>query len=247
MVQVDENMQKAQQRDAARLNTYAFRREVFPSNQSPETYDLSSRPVSPPPPSSAQTTSSGVPPLQSASTFHSHSRHPSASAGPSSPRATRAAPSLATANGNGYGYSYDPHARSSSCASRASSCPSPTEEEEDLIVDMTVDEIINGRGDFPGLMGLVNAYLNSINVDLATKCELRRYLDLIKLRAKGESTLTSHVYARDVSLADADPSGDLVTPASWIRNFIVTHPKYAKDSKVTEEINYDLTRAIDEV
>lgn len=41
--------------------------------------------------------------------------------------------------------------------------------------------------------------------------------------------------------------GELVTPASWIRNFIVTHPKYNKDSKVTEEINYDLAKAIDEV
>lgn len=50
-----------------------------------------------------------------------------------------------------------------------------------------MDEIINGRGDsFPGLMGVVNAYLNSMNVDVATKCELRRYLDLIKYRAKGE-------------------------------------------------------------
>jgi glutamate--cysteine ligase catalytic subunit len=52
---------------------------------------------------------------------------------------------------------------------------------------MTIDEVINGRGDYPGLMGLVNAYLNSVNVDLATKCELRRYLDLIKYRAKGRS------------------------------------------------------------
>ena len=53
---------------------------------------------------------------------------------------------------------------------------------------MTIDEIINGKGDhFPGLMGVVNAYLNSLNVDVGTKCELRRYLDLIKWRSKGES------------------------------------------------------------
>jgi len=53
-----------------------------------------------------------------------------------------------------------------------------------------MDEVINGRGDkgsFPGLMGVVNAYLNSLNVDVATKCDLRRYLDLIKWRARGES------------------------------------------------------------
>lgn len=53
---------------------------------------------------------------------------------------------------------------------------------------MTLDEVINGRGDsFPGLMGVVNAYLNSLNVDVNTKCELRRYLNLIKHRAKGGS------------------------------------------------------------
>ena len=53
---------------------------------------------------------------------------------------------------------------------------------------MTMDEVINGRGDgaFPGLMGVVNAYLNSLNVDVATKCDLRRYLDLIKWRARGK-------------------------------------------------------------
>lgn len=59
---------------------------------------------------------------------------------------------------------------------------------------MTIDEVINGRGDYPGLMGLVNAYLNSVNVDLATKCELRRYLDLIKYRAKGESVFMPWEY-----------------------------------------------------
>ena len=59
--------------------------------------------------------------------------------------------------------------------------------EEDDTALMTLDEIINGKGDhFPGLMGMVNAYLNSLNVDVGTKCELRRYLDLIKWRAKGE-------------------------------------------------------------
>lgn len=41
--------------------------------------------------------------------------------------------------------------------------------------------------------------------------------------------------------------GELVTPAAWMRNFITSHPKYAKDSLVTDEINYDLTRAVDEM
>jgi glutamate--cysteine ligase catalytic subunit len=70
---------------------------------------------------------------------------------------------------------------------------------------MTLDEIINGRGEgFPGLMGLVNAYLNGLNVDVGTKCELRRYLDLIKFRAKGESLsslrICIHTHAMDQAL-----------------------------------------------
>lgn len=166
-------MQKAQQRDGARINKYAFRRAVFPAN-TPKVpaYDMSSRPVSPPLRSAGLTPNQSMPNTPSA-----HSRASSAAqngnTAPSSPRPTRL----------NNGYSHDPHARASS---RASTCSSPVEDEEEEIVDMTIDEVINGRGDYPGLMGLVNAYLNSVNVDLATKCELRRYLDLIKYRARGE-------------------------------------------------------------
>ena len=70
------------------------------------------------------------------------------------------------------------------------------EEDSDECVAMSLDEVINGfegsdeRAGFPGLLGVVNAYLNSLNVDVATKCELRRYLDLIKYRAGGESFAT---------------------------------------------------------
>ena len=39
---------------------------------------------------------------------------------------------------------------------------------------------------FPGLLGLVNLYLNSLNMDVSTKCQLRKYLDLVKRRAKGK-------------------------------------------------------------
>lgn len=76
---------------------------------------------------------------------------------------------------------------------------------------MTIDEIINGKvsnfylsrvslgngllirstsyssqDSFPGLMGVVNAYVNSLNVDHVTRCDIRKYLDLIKHRAQGE-------------------------------------------------------------
>ena len=41
--------------------------------------------------------------------------------------------------------------------------------------------------------------------------------------------------------------GQLVTPAAWIRKYITTHPKYQHDSVVSEEINYDLVKAVDEM
>jgi len=155
-------MQKAQERDAARNNRFYFRRNVFPRERPHTPYDMASRPVSPPP-----TSSSSYP----------HSRQSS------TPSTSDASGVNGTDGVNGHGRNYE---RSYSATSTR--CSSPDEEVAGCEVSqMTLDEVINGRGDsFPGLMGVVNAYLNSLNVDVGTKCELRRYLDLIKLRAKGE-------------------------------------------------------------
>ena len=61
---------------------------------------------------------------------------------------------------------------------------------DDEYEEMTIDEIINGKSGkddstFPGLLGLVYSYLNSLNVDVSTRCELAKYFDLIKNRANG--------------------------------------------------------------
>ena len=178
-------MQKAQQRDAARQNKYAFRRNVFPA-EAFGAYDISSRPVSPPGSRAGTTASSrqsSAPASPVTATF------PGRSASAASTRAN------GVANGGSNGYASNPHAHSRDPSATRSECATPVEDEEDVAY-MTIDEIINGtkatqgEGGFPGLMGLVNAYLNSLNVDLTTKCELRRYLDLIKLRAKGTSALS---------------------------------------------------------
>jgi glutamate--cysteine ligase catalytic subunit len=147
---VDENMQRAQERNAAIMSQFHFRRNVFPLDRPRTPYDLTSRPITPP------TSTPNTPPDSRRGSEYS----------PSTPR--------------------HPHPRERT----ESQCSDASEEDElgDEAVEMTLDEVINGNGDtFPGLMGLVNAYLNSLNVDLVTKCELRRYLDLIKYRAKGES------------------------------------------------------------
>ena len=108
--------------------------------------------------------------------------------------------------------------------SRPSTPVGPVEDEYEL---MTVNEIINGKSDgsFPGLVPLVESYLDSINVDVETRCELAQYLALIKGRA----------------------SGRLWTAAKWIRNFVREHEDYKMDSVVSESVTYDLVKAAERV
>ncbi|KAK3325820.1 glutamate-cysteine ligase-domain-containing protein [Apodospora peruviana] len=124
--------------------------------------------------------------------------------------------------------------------SRPPTPPTPTGPVEDEYRLMSVNEVINGTAyarssstttvgdgdedeeEFPGLIPLVESYLDSVNVDVVTRCELATYLDLIRKRA----------------------SGELWTTAKWIRHFVATHPKYERDSVVTEEITKDLVGAV---
>lgn len=142
--------------------------------------------------------------------------------------------------GSGSGGSGSSTPRSGTHTSRP---PTPTGPVEDEYRLMTVNEIINGtayaRGtgqgydglrdgvseegnDFPGLIPLVESYLDSVNVDVVTRCELATYLDLIRKRA----------------------SGELWTAARWIRYFVKTHAAYQGDSVVSEEIVKDLVGAV---
>jgi len=100
---------------------------------------------------------------------------------------------------------------------------------EDEYALMTIEEIINGakpdsgsEHDFPGLIPIVESYLDSVNMDVETRCELETYLDLIRKRA----------------------SGELWTAARWIREFVAQHPAYKQDSVVSDEINKDLIKAV---
>jgi glutamate--cysteine ligase catalytic subunit len=97
---------------------------------------------------------------------------------------------------------------------------------EDEYTQMSITEIVNGRPDgFPGLIPLVESYLNGVNVDVETRCELARYLDLIRKRA----------------------DGTLWTGAKWIREFVRSHTEYKWDSAVSEKITYDLLKRVEEV
>jgi len=84
---------------------------------------------------------------------------------------------------------------------------------------MSIDEIINGRGEeFPGLVPLLKQYLSSVEMDVDTQCTLQQYLNFIAGRA----------------------SGRLLTAASWVRNFVRSHADYKHDSVVSDAIQYAL-------
>ena len=115
-------------------------------------------------------------------------------------------------------------ARAGSPQSFASSSDSAEAEEE--YAEFTMDELMNGKGDeFPGLVGLVHNYLDSLNIDVETRCEMGLYLELVSQRA----------------------SGKLMTTASWIRQYVRNHPEYKGDSVVSQKINYDMIKELDRI
>lgn len=86
------------------------------------------------------------------------------------------------------------------------------------IIEMSVNEVVNGNEHFPGCIQLIKDYLVNLDVDVDTQCTIRQYLAFIEARA----------------------SGTLMTTASWMRKFVTSHPDYKEDSRVSDEINYDL-------
>jgi glutamate--cysteine ligase catalytic subunit len=90
--------------------------------------------------------------------------------------------------------------------------------QESEIIEMSVNEVVNGSDRFPGCIQLIKDYLSNLDVDVDTQCTIKQYLSFIEARA----------------------SGRLMTTAAWMRKFVTTHPKYKEDSRVSEEINYDL-------
>uniref|UniRef100_A0A0B7A460 Glutamate--cysteine ligase n=1 Tax=Arion vulgaris TaxID=1028688 RepID=A0A0B7A460_9EUPU len=90
---------------------------------------------------------------------------------------------------------------------------------------MTIQEIFYGKGDFPGLLPLISLYMDSMEIDVDSRCTITQYLMLIGQRA----------------------SGVLDTSAKWMRNYVMNHEEYKHDSVVSESIAYDLLKRITEI
>ncbi|KAH3687185.1 hypothetical protein WICPIJ_001844 [Wickerhamomyces pijperi] len=90
--------------------------------------------------------------------------------------------------------------------------------------ELSLDQIINGCDTFVGLVPWVKAHFEEkFNVKLTPQGQYSRlyyYFDLISKRA----------------------SGKIPTTASYIRSFVISHPDYKSDSKVSETINYELLK-----
>ncbi|KAI0295817.1 glutamate-cysteine ligase catalytic subunit [Multifurca ochricompacta] len=179
---VDENMRRAQQRDAVNQAKFYFRREVFTPASSRAT--------------SGATTPNGV-------TTFSYASSTISGASPNGNGTTNGLHHLAYPNG---------------CPRRKQrvmeNCfPPPPPPDDGLAgkdvseeyAEYTMNEIISGRGDaFPGLIGLVEAYLDTLDLNDSEQRRITSYLNLIRRRA----------------------NGSLKTAAAWTRDFVRSHPSY---------------------
>ena len=83
---------------------------------------------------------------------------------------------------------------------------------------VSVLEILQGKGSYKGLVPMILTYLDIIGTDSITLRTVSSYLDFIVARAAGE----------------------LMTPAAWMREYVRSHPDYKFDSVVSSRIAADL-------
>ena len=101
---------------------------------------------------------------------------------------------------------------------------------------------------------MIFRYLESLNIDIKSKCILGKYLRFVSKKAEGMFFLfLKKKFFLVVVGFLKKPShnfyhiGKLPTTAKWIRNFVQNHPKYNHDSVVSQEINYDLIRMVEKI
>lgn len=211
---VDVNMRRAQKRDALNQEKFYFRKNVFRT--------ISRHTAR----SNGQT---GTP----APGSRSHSREASAN-GASLPNGS-SAPNGSLHNRILQGALSSKYPTPSGSRAPSPSSPNAVHDEYD---EFTLNELINGKKatstagqsdaedeSFPGLLSLIHAYLDALEIDIETRKEMNMYLDLVRQRA----------------------SGELMTTATWIRKYVRSHPAYGFDSRVTQEINFDMVKKLDRI
>lgn len=100
-------------------------------------------------------------------------------------------------------------------------------------VKLTADELINGTDKFPGLIHLVVKF---VATELIPKSRLNK-VNHCKSINTAQELWTLQSYLRLIS---GRASGRIPTAAHFLREFVLAHPDYHKDSKVSDAINFDL-------
>jgi hypothetical protein len=210
---VDENMARAHARNPVGTQKWWFRKDVTPdmSRDRERSSSFSSGGGS----SSSDCGAGG-----SSSSSSSSSRRPradSAPVAPLPPQQPGAAAAAAAATGG------DPLP---SAPVYNPSLSGTSSQEEELFEEMTLGEIMSGKGDyFPGLVPLVYAYLEHIHCEASAFQRIDAYLTFLSKRA----------------------SGELQTAADWMRDFVTGHADYKGDSVVSPAIAHDLMQACDAI
>jgi len=74
--------------------------------------------------------------------------------------------------------------------------------------------------------------------------------ELKKMMAEGDKYKPENKVAENMRFFDIlskRVQGKMPTVAAWVRNFVLKHPKYEKDSVVSKEIAYDLINAMNSI
>jgi len=89
----------------------------------------------------------------------------------------------------------------------------------------SIADIINGSSEFVGIIPIIRKYLSSCKLEPAELQVINQYLKFIEARA----------------------NGTLKSTATWIRDFVRSHPLYKFDSIVSESIAYDLCKTVQQI
>ncbi|CAD8050950.1 unnamed protein product [Paramecium sonneborni] len=103
-----------------------------------------------------------------------------------------------------------------------------------IIEELYLKEIFFGKqdGSFIGIIGLIYQNRNIISTQQCSQKDEHIYQKNKKLQDEVIEFVKNKVY------------GNTKTLASWMRDFVISHPNYNQDSIVTHEINYDLIKAL---
>lgn len=93
------------------------------------------------------------------------------------------------------------------------------------VVELTLDEIINGNDGVFGVLPAIEKYLESLGTNSSVLESLKKYFRLISERA----------------------SGRLPTAAHWMRSFVKNHPSYRHDGLVPFDVAKDLMKLCDDI